>query len=644
MANQLKMAKIHSIQLLHALRWSQRRIARALGIDRETVRKYLSCGWDGANPAIPPPGSDTSKPATVPGAPGSEPYRGDAARSVDCAAAPNPAIPPPGSEVGENPKPAIPPARSETATPSPAPRRPTGRPSECAPYRDLILAKLDQELTAQRIYQDLVAEHGFTARYDSVKRYVRKLGATRPLPWRRIERAPGVEAQVDFGTGAPLVGPDWKRRKTYVFRIVLSHSRKAYSEATERQTTDDFLRCLENAFAHFGGVPETLVIDNLKAAVKHPDWFDPELVPRFAAFCAHYGVAVLPTRPYMPRHKGKIERGVGYVKENALKARVFESLLAQNDFLREWERSIADTRIHGTTRRQVGKVFEEVERQVLRPLPRERFPFFHEAQRIVNRDGHVEVAKAYYSVPPEYLTRTVWVRWDARLVRIFNHKFEQLALHVRHEQGRFSTQGQHIAREKIHGLERGVAYLLSRAAVIGQHTQRWSEALVTARGIEGTRVLMGLLALAKKHPSETLETACEIALSHGAFRLRTIRQLLQRHEGRQQPLPFLDEHPLIRPLDDYARVVAAALERKGSLQSVELHQEDGFLRHGAGVPCRINEERPGSVDRQGVGASGTRPRSGYPSPGCTAAEPNSVSPDPFSLRPAPPSRQEKTDE
>ena len=214
-------------------------------IGRRSV-SIAHAGSDGSKPAIPPPGCEGSKPATYgPGSPGPEPCADGVAESADGAAAPNPAIPPSGAD-------------STSATP---PRKPTGRPSECEPYREIILAKLDQELTAQRICQDLVAEHGFTAKYDSVKRYVRKLGATRTLPWRRIECAPGVEAQVDFGTGAPLVGPDGKRRKTYVFRIVLSHSRKGYSEATERQTTEDFLRCLENAFAHFGGVVETLVID-----------------------------------------------------------------------------------------------------------------------------------------------------------------------------------------------------------------------------------------------------------------------------------------------------------------------------------------------------------------------------------------------
>ena len=120
---------------------------------------------------------------------------------------------------------------------------------------------------------------------------------------------------------------------------------------------------MENAFAHFGGVPKTLVIDNLKAAVAHPDWFDPELTPKVQSFCRHYGTVILPTKPYMPRHKGKVEAGVKYVKNNALKARVFTSLEEQNRFLADWERTVADTRIHGTTKQQVGKVFDEVERQ-----------------------------------------------------------------------------------------------------------------------------------------------------------------------------------------------------------------------------------------------------------------------------------------
>ncbi len=99
----------------------------------------------------------------------------------------------------------------------------------------------------------------------------------------------------------------------------LSYSRKAYSESTFTQSTDDFLRALENAFRAFGGVPKTLVIDNLKAAVAHPDWFDPELTPKVQSFCHHYGTVILPTKPYMPRHKGKLERFHGSIKGECIR-------------------------------------------------------------------------------------------------------------------------------------------------------------------------------------------------------------------------------------------------------------------------------------------------------------------------------------
>lgn len=604
MANRLAMAIVQAIRQLHSLRCSQREIAAKLAIDRKTVRRHLSRHLHGPKGAKAPTGSQAPKGTTLeaPPGPGDEvPGGADFSSHADV--------------------PHLPGAPTGSAAPIPL-RRPSER-SRCEPYRELILAKLEQGLSAQRIYQDLVAEHGFTARYWSVRRFVERLTGRTPLPMRRMEVEPGEQAQFDFGSGAPVLGADGRRRKTHVFRIVLSHSRKAYSEATFTQTTDDFLRALESAFVHFGGVPKTLVIDNLKAAVAHADWFDPELTPKVQAFCQHYGTVILPTRPYMPRHKGKIERGVGYVKGNALKARSFASLEAQNRFLADWEATVADTRIHGTTKQHVGKVFTEVERPALLPLSPDRFPSFHEAQRKVNRDGHVEVARAYYSVPPEYLGRTVWARWDARLVRVFNHRFEQIAIHPRREPGRFSTQGEHLHPRKISGLERGAAYLLSKLSSVGPRTHEWASAMLAARGIEGTRVLQGLVGLAHKHAPSSLETACETALSHGAFRLRTLRKLLSRDAAKQAPLPFLEEHPIIRPLDDYAAVVARAIHRQEDRSSMS----EGFGRHGSGVRAALESNSPTGANPQGCVAPSTRPRSEYPLPGCSSAEPGSVSPD-----------------
>jgi transposase len=579
MANRLEMANVQAILQLHALQWSQRRIARHLGLDRGAVAKALRQAQPDPEPAKAPSGSEGPKPATWESAPGptlralSEPAPTASAASAD--PNPEPAKAPSGPDAGIptgtvatapalNQAPGDPGVSSSAAT--------TRSRSVCERFRALILGKLEDDLSAQRIYQDLVADHGYAGSYYSVRRFVRKLAGNLPFPFRRMECAAGFEAQVDYGTGAPIVGSDGKRRKAHVFRVVLSHSRKGYCEASFRQTTDDFIRALENAFWSFGGVPQTVVIDNLKAAVKHADWYDPELQPKVRSFCQHYGTAILPTRPRTPRHKGKIERGIGYVKDNALKGRAFTALEEQNGHLAHWEQTIADTRIHGTTRQQVRQVFEEVERRALRPLPIERFVSFHEVQRIVSRDGHVEVAKAFYSVPPEYLTRTVWVRWDARLVRILNQKLEQIALHVRHDPGRFSTAAGHIAAEKIGGVERGVTWLMSRVRLIGSETAAWAEAMLCARGIEGTRVLMGLIALTQKHSGAALESACKTALSHGEFRLRAIRALIARQTPLVQgALPFLEAHPLIRPLDDYAHIVAAALARKDAPQNRAPH-------------------------------------------------------------------------
>jgi hypothetical protein len=286
------------------------------------------------------------------------------------------------------------------------------------------------------------------------KRIVRRLSADTDLPFRRIERQAGAEAQADFGSGAPIIGADGKHRRSHVLRVCLSFSRKGYSEAFFKQETQSWLAGWENAFWAWGGVPKILQIDNTKAAVNKADWYDPELHPIIISFCRHYGTALMPIKVRTPRHNGKAEANVGYVKGNALKGRTFPTLAAENAHLTQWESRIADLRIHGTTRKQVRQLFE-IERSALLPLPAERFPFFHEDQRIVHRDGHIEVEHAYYSVPPEYMGRAVWARWDSRLVRILNSRLEQIALHPRNEMGKFSTLTQHLASRKIALVELG---------------------------------------------------------------------------------------------------------------------------------------------------------------------------------------------
>ena len=512
MANRLKMVKVNAIQQLVELGWSYRRIARELGVHRETVARYAK------------------------GAQGSES---------------KPAISTAGAGEAEDSKPAI----STPGSP--------GRPSLSAGFQDKIVEKLELGLTAKRIHQDLVSEHAFAGSYESVKRFVRRLQQARALPFRRMECTPGEEGQVDFGTGAPVEQHAGRRRRPHLFRIVLSFSRKGYSEAVWRQTTDEFIRCLENAFWHFGGAPRTLIIDNLKAAVSKADWYDPEIHPRIEAFARHYGVTILPTKPYTPRHKGKIESGIKFAQDNALKGRTFRDLDQQNAFLKQWEIRVADHRIHGTTRKQVASLFGEHERQALLPLPATRFPFFHEAQRIVHRDGHVALDRAFYSVPPEYLARKVWVRWDSHIVRIFDDSFQLIATHARARPGKFSTQQAHLAAEKISAVEKGAEYLLSRARLIGPKTSRWALAMLSDRGVAGLRVLQGLLRLASVHASTEIEQVCEVAGSHGAYQLKSIRRLLKQRTEQTQ-LAYLEIHPLIRDLAEYGDLVRSAIQASPS--------------------------------------------------------------------------------
>lgn len=563
MANRLNMAVHASIHALFLKGFSQRRIAFELNVDRATVARSIRQLTRDPNTAIAPTGSNEPRQASNAAiAPtGSEPSRhveptseSTAPHSSDSHAL----TPHATSEPIASPTPSL---GDDVAIPrSSIPS--AGRRSACRPWLHVIAPMLEAGLSAQRVYQDLVAEHGYSGSYYSVRRFVRRLDASIDPPFRRIETEPGVEAQVDFGTGAPIVGSDGKRRKTHVFRVVLGFSRKAYSIAVRKQTTENFILCLENAFYHFGGVPKTIVLDNLKAAVTKADWFEPEINPKVRAFAEHYGVVLLPTRPYHPRHKGKVENGIGYIKNNALKGRRFASLEEENDFLLHWERTVADVRIHGTTRKQVARLFEDFERPRLQTLPPDRFPFYHEQKRIVHGDGHVEVAKSYYSAPPEYQGREVWVRWDSHSVYIYNMRMERIGVHARQAPGEFSTRSGDIASEKISGVERGAAHHLARASRIGPGAKRWAEEVIGTRGVEAVRVLMGLLSLTRRFEWSAIDAACEIASRSKEFRLRTIRRLIERGAGtRQEEFTFTQEHQIIRNLSEYQQFVHEAFQK-----------------------------------------------------------------------------------
>lgn len=509
MANQLTVQTQDAIRTLKRQGWKIRRIAKELGISRNTVRQYvrtMEMSGGGAPDGEEGHGSIQTDP----------PFdRRDS--QID-----------PLSTAGK-----------------------MGRKSLCEVHQALIDTKAAAGLTAQRIFQDLRAEVAFGGSYESVKRFVGKLRQTRPELVTRIEVAPGEEVQVDFGAGPMLAGAEGKRSRTWIFRMVLSHSRKGYTEAVRRQNTETFLRVLENGFRHFGGCTLTVNLDNLKAAVLRFDWADPELNPKLRDFARHYGTSILPCRPRTPEHKGKVENNIAYVRGNALAGRSFASLADLNQTLFQWEANVADRRIHGTTKRQVAEHFK-TEQPWLLPLPATLFACFEEGRRTVQCDAHVEIAKAFYHVPPEYLRREVWVRYDSRQVQIFIQQkdttLKLIQTHRRLEPGQF-TNARGLGGG--HGpVQRQLQYWLGRAQQMGTACAQWARELARQRGIDGIRSLMGLVHLTEHNTYAALNEACAKASAKGTWRLRDVKALLNSRETQSQ-FSFQEHHPLIRNLSEY---------------------------------------------------------------------------------------------
>ncbi|MBO0684731.1 MAG: IS21 family transposase [Candidatus Dormibacteraeota bacterium] len=525
MGNYLKMSSQQQIETLLELGWPHRRIARELGVHRETVGRYARLRT--SKPAKPIAGSEDPGPREGP----------DQKR-------PNP-IPGPEDR------------REEQNRPNPI----TGPPSPAAAHHEYIEKGLKRGLTAQRIWQDLVEQHGYNHGYLSVQRYARRLKRRHPELADHMEHPPGDEAQIDFfKSKAPICDPRTGRRiYPWVFRMTLSCSRHGYEEALRDQKGRSFMRAHEHAFLQFGGVPRVVRMDNTKTAVTRACFYDPDLNEQYEAFAEHWGFIPLPSRPRHPQEQGIQERSGGYVNDNALKGRSFESLDDLNKFLRGWNRRVAQQRIHGSTRRQVLAHFLEVEQPALRPLPGERFQLFETGRRRVHFDGYVEVDSSYYTAPDHLVGQWVRVRWDERLVRI-HHEGQLVRVHAkRHRPGSWATDRADRPDHKPARQEAYQANLLARAEHVGANALAWARAAIVERDVRSYRLLQGMLALTRKHPRECVDHACAVALQSGSFRYKTLKRLVELEVERRPPPTrrLTQEHALIRPLSDYAVLTTA---------------------------------------------------------------------------------------
>ena len=515
MTNILSNDKRQEVLALGRLGWTLRRIEQATGVRRETASAYLKT----AGLAVRPPGRWGHPP-------------------------PNPA-----KGVSTDPETS---AAAEASAPAwpPSPQRAPAA-SACEPYRELIELALARGRDAMAIWRDLVDDHGFPARYASVRRFVITLRGQRPADAHPIiVTAPGEEGQADYGDGPMVRHPDTgKYRRARLFLFTLGYSRKSIRLLTFASSTRRWAELHEETFRRLGGAIKVVILDNLREGVLKPDIYDPTLNPLYRDVLRHYGAVALPCRVKDPDRKGKVESAIGHTQA-ALKGLRFETLEEAQAYLDRWDARWADTRIHGTTKRQVAAMFAE-ERPALVPLPVEPFRYYQFGTRTVHLDGCVEVEYAYYAPPPGWLGRDVSVQWDGVQVRLLDPTTgELLREHRRHAPGRHA----------IHPDDRSTRtppttlMLLARAARVGAHVGTLCETIHRRDGQAGVRRILGVLTLAKKHGAPAVEDACGAALELQLADYRFVRRYLERRPP--VPLTLRQVDPLIRDLTHYRDVIA----------------------------------------------------------------------------------------
>ncbi len=244
-----------------------------------------------------------------------------------------------------------------------------------------------------------------------------------------------------------------------------------------------------------------------------------------------------------------MESGVGHAQKTPLKGLRFESLEEAQASLDHWELHWADTRIHGTTKRQVSAMFVE-ERPALLPLPVEPFRYYQFGERTVHLDGCVEVESAYYGAPPGWIGRQVKVQWNPVYVRLLDPKTGQLLReHFRQKRGTHVIQ----ERDRSPRTPLRMQQLLWRAEKAGANIGQLCRVLYDRRGEPAIRRILGVLSLAKKQGLAAVEQACATALEMGVPDYRFVRRYLER--SPQLPLTLRQIDPLIRELVQYRELI-----------------------------------------------------------------------------------------
>lgn len=340
-----------------------------------------------------------------------------------------------------------------------------------------------------------------------------------------------------------------------IFVACLGASNYTYAEATPTQELLHWLGAHQRALSWFGGVPECIVPDNLKAGVTDPCRYEPGINRSYQEFAEHYGLAILPARPKKPRDKAKVEKAVQEVERQILaplRHEQFTSFTALNAAITQGLQRLNGRVMHGYGLSRQG-LFEQVDQPALKPLPARPFIFGHWKSAKVNADYHIEVEHHYYSVPYNLVTQEVQVKLSEQLVEIV-HQHQRVACHARSRlRYRHTTLPEHMPPEHLAYKQQSKERFLAWAEHIGPHTQAQVQAIFDSKAHEeqAFRSLKGLQRLAQRYPSTRLEAACRRANAFGLVGLRRLRTILETQLD-QSPLPEaspslpVTQHPNVR--------------------------------------------------------------------------------------------------
>jgi len=402
---------------------------------------------------------------------------------------------------------------------------PDKKPHPCLldPHKEIILELIEKGLSAVRIHEKLAAL-GIPGAYPTVKRYVGNIKKRENI-FVRIHTKPAEEAQVDFGYAGYTLDDTCKRRKTWVFNMKMSYSRLDFYKKVYNQRVETFIECHEEAFKYFGGTPECVRIDNLKAAILNANFYEPVYQRLYKNFADHYGFQIIPCRTYHPNDKGKVESGIKYVKGNFFAGRTFANGTNLDKQLYNWQERTCNVRIHGTTRKVPKEVFESEEKSLLRRLPMEEFKMIEGGSRKVYHDCHIFIKRNYYSVPFEYIGKKVEIELSKTLLRVY-HNNKEIALHSRLlGEGEFSTVKGHYPKYKTYSDTEHQERYQVKMSEVGSHAEQLFFAIAEKQPKDWGRPIYGILSLLKHYPKDIVNSACKRALAFKVYKYQTVKNI-----------------------------------------------------------------------------------------------------------------------